>query len=265
VNGALELEVEVPGISDERYRDRKQAGAEGNVRLLAKLAEAKIGWEFRRLGPWTTKFTINDRTYGGWFDAMHDPRVEQFTKLFPEAHNVLELGSLEGGHSLALAKRPRTSRVLALEARIENINRAKLVQRLFSAGNVTFVQANLEQSNIFRDYPNFDAVFCCGLLYHLVRPWELLGQISRVSNGLFLSTHYCLKDRASIMQESYEGIWYKEGGALDPLSGLSQKSFWPTLESLQSMLYNSGFKAVKLVETDEHHQNGPITTITAKK
>ena len=104
--------------------------------------QARLERKFKRLGPWITKFTINGKAYGGWFDAMNDVRVDQFTAAFPNVRAVLELGSLEGGHSFALANRGAS--VLAIEGRSKNIKRGRFVQRVLGVKEVKFVHLNLD-------------------------------------------------------------------------------------------------------------------------
>ena len=48
------------------------------------------------LDPWITRFLIEDIPYGGWFDAVNDPRLTQFFESFPHAAT----GSLEGGRTI---------------------------------------------------------------------------------------------------------------------------------------------------------------------
>ncbi len=71
--------------------------------------------EFNLRGPWITKFEINGISYGGNFDGMRDNRIVQFFDEFPEVKTVLELGSLEGGHSFALAQNPSIEKVIAIK------------------------------------------------------------------------------------------------------------------------------------------------------
>jgi hypothetical protein len=74
---------------------------------------------------------------GGNFDASNDPRIDQFFQHFPDAKNILELGSLEGGHTFRLAER---ARVLGLEGRQKNIDKALYMQKLNSSQNHIFLQ-----------------------------------------------------------------------------------------------------------------------------
>jgi SAM-dependent methyltransferase len=221
-----------------------------------------IAHEFETRKPWVTKFRINDKEYGGQFDATNDIRISQFFNYFPDAHTILELGSLEGGHSFSLASRPFVTSVVALEGRAANIEKALFVQKLVDAGNVKFIEANLQTINL-SNFGQFDAVFCSGLLYHLPKPWELIHECSQVSPNLFLWTQYAREKEARMVLNGYRGKWYHEGGRLDPLSGLSKKSFWLTLGSLITLLTQHGYKEITLIDNNLEHPHGACITLAA--
>ncbi len=221
-----------------------------------------IAREFERREPWVTKFQIQDREYGGSFDAMNDGRISQFFQYFPNVSTILELGALEGGHSFALANRPVVKRVTATEGRPLNMQKALFVQRLIGAEKVDFLQVNLETFEL-STLGTFDAVFCSGLLYHLPEPWKLIQRCAQVSPKLFLWTHYAGENEAEERVHGLRGKWHGEGGLGDPTSGLSKKSFWPTLGSLISMLTKNGFKTVHLIENELNHPNGLAVTVAA--
>jgi len=218
--------------------------------------------EFKKRGPWVTKFVIGGRAYGGRFDALNDVRLPQFFGQFPEAHAILELGSLEGGHTIGLAKLRGVQRVLGLEGRQANLDRARFVQTLLGVTRVDFVLENLETVDLSH-FGKFDAVFCVGLLYHLPRPWELIAQIARVSPPLFIWTHYAADKKANKTINGFRGMEYRESGLRDPLSGLSPNSFWPTLEALTEMLTKHGFTTIRLIENNPSHPHGSAVTLAA--
>ncbi len=224
---------------------------------------AEIERQFHALGPWVTKFVINGVSYGGGYYTMRDSRIKQFREAFPSAETVLELGSLEGGHTLALSCLAGVNRVVAIEARQPNIARARLIQQLLHLTNVEFVQGDLEAYEVQALGP-FDAVFCVGLLYHLTAPWALVERIAKVSHGLFLWTHYVPDGQANLVANGYRGTLHPEGGAGDPLSGLSATAFRPTLGALQQMLANYGFSKIEIIQTEPSHQNGPAVTMVAR-
>jgi len=226
--------------------------------MLAK----NLQTEFKKRGPWVTRFVIDGRAYGGRFDALKDGRLSQFFRQFPEAHTILELGSLEGGHTIGLAKFPGVQRVLGLEGRQANLDRARFVQTLLGVPQVDFVLENLETVDLSR-FGKFDAVFCVGVLYHLPRPWELIAQIAQVSPHLFIWTHYAADKKADKTIVEFRGMEYRESGLRDPLSGLSPSSFWPTLEALTEMLTKHGFTTIRLIENNPSHPHGPAVTVAA--
>jgi SAM-dependent methyltransferase len=217
---------------------------------------------FRERGPWVTKFVIDGVEYGGGFNAMQDTRLEQFFGAFPDAAEIMELGSLEGGHTFGLARRPSVRRVLGIEGRQESVDKAEFVRQALGVTNAEFVTANLEETDL-ATFGRFDAVFCSGLLYHLPRPWELIEQISRVSPNLFVWTHYVADDEADTEVHGLRGWYYKEHGLADPLSGMSPDSFWPTLGGLQDMLKEYGYGTIHLIEDDPDHPQGPAITLAA--
>lgn len=227
--------------------------------MVASKDVAKL---FEGLRPWVTKFTIDGAAYGGDFDAMNDGRIEQFFQHFPEAKSILELGSLEGGHAFALSRRQGVQRVVGIEGRKTNVDKARCVQELLGIHNVEFVIGNLESYNLI-SAGTFDAVFCVGLLYHLPRPWDLIEGISQVSRNLFIWTHYAAEDKADKVVSGYRGITYGEFGLADPLSGMSPQSFWPTLAGLQTMLSRYGFTRTQIIEDNQVHPHGPSVTLAA--
>ena len=235
------------------------------IRGLPGLAAARLPTrdpverEFRRHAPWITRFRIGDRDYGGDAELVDDGRIARFFAEFPACRTVLELGSLEGAHSFSLAR--RGALVTAIEGRAANIAKARLVQQLLAVDNVTFVEADLEVEDLGR-LGRFDALFCVGLLYHLRRPWLLLDRFSALSDRVFLQTHYA--ETAEETRDGMPGRTYSEYGNSDPLSGLSQTSFWLTLPALTERLERNGY-AVRELEKNVTHPNGPIVTLVAER
>jgi tRNA G46 methylase TrmB len=127
---------------------------------------------FAEHGKWITRFVIDGVAYGGSFEAINDTRLDMFFAAFPNPATILELGCLEGGHTIALSRRPGVRRVVGVESRQDNLARAGLVTRLLKANNIEFVHADLETASL-RQFGQFDAIFCSGLLYHLSEPWKL--------------------------------------------------------------------------------------------
>ena len=226
------------------------------------MSDPKVAAAFAAHDPWVTRFRIGEHDYGGSFDAPNDPRLDLFWSCFPKARRILELGSLEGGHTIGLAGQPGVECVLGIEGRGANLKRAQTAKELLGADKVDFIQANLEEIDLAQ-FGRFDAIYCCGLLYHLPEPWKLISQFRPVADGVFLWTHCSSEEAAQIFAHGYRGRRQEEGGADETLSGLSPDSFWPTLGSLCNMLTTCGFSRVHLLHNHLDHPNGPAVTMAA--
>jgi SAM-dependent methyltransferase len=218
--------------------------------------------EFSKREPWITYYAFDEVNTGGDFHALNDPRVAQFFETFPRVQNILELGSLEGGHTFTMARRPDVTRVVGLEGRAANVEKSRFMQKLFGLTKVEFIEANLENTDL-ASFGKFDAVFCSGLLYHLPEPWKLIEQIPRVAPNLFIWTHYC--DDLAVDAENGElkGRNYVEGSLHRPNSGLSSTSFWLTLGSLIKALTKNGFGEIRILQNNLKHPHGPAVTLAA--
>jgi SAM-dependent methyltransferase len=214
---------------------------------------AEIAERFAALGPWSTRFEIQGSTFGGELDYSRDRRTPRFFDWLGAPRTILELSSFEGAQTLQLGQPETTERVLGLEGRAENLARSQLVAELLGRGNLEFAHEDLETVDLAR-YGHFDAVFCGGLLYHLVAPWRLVNEVARVSPRFFLDTHYWTGEEVEV--DGHQGGWYEEGGYTDPLSGLSRRSFWLTLPALLEILTAAGWAIQRFAHFAEW-DNGP--------
>jgi hypothetical protein len=176
---------------------------------------------------------------------------------------ILEMGALEGAQTFLLARHPGVRRVLAIEGREANLRRARLVQELLQVRNVEFVQANLEEADL-SIYGAFDAVFCCGLLYHLPKPWELIQRLPAIAPVLYIWTAYAGDQEATVLPNGMRGKIHAEGGPEEPLSGLSPTATWLTLDCLLAVLRDAGYLRVEVIHDDPHHINGHMASIGAR-
>jgi SAM-dependent methyltransferase len=193
-----------------------------------------------------------------------DPRTRTIKRLIrrfcgqKRPVRVADLGSLEGGLSLELAR--EGWEVTGIEGRRSNFEKAELIRLHFNLPNLRFE---------FRDVKTldpaagtFDAVVCCGLLYHLDDPFSFLQTLRKlvVPDGLlFVDTHVAPEDPSSgpyaaqlsppATLGGYEGRWFAEpsqGSVLDQQwSAVSnERSFWPTHRSLIRSIYRAGFPSI---------------------
>lgn len=221
--------------------------------------------EFQARGPWVTRFRVAGMELGGDYLAEADPRLARFFEHFPNPGRVLELGCLEGGHTFPLAR--RATAVVAIDARADNLARARWLARFYPSHNIRFEQADLEHAPLDQLGP-FDVVFNVGLLYHLVEPWGLLARLARLAPWLFLWTHvardFGLFGRRRVIRGGYRGVLYAEHGFADPLSGTTGSSFWPTPSELDRMLADCGFTDRQVLEVDWRHRHGPSILLVCR-
>ena len=90
-------------------------------------------------------------------------------------------------------------RALGLDVRELNIEACRYVQSQVNLPNLEFVRDDVWN---IAAHGTFDAVFCCGLFYHLDRPREFLNLLSQVTKRLLiLQTHFSeAKDSPSFIQ-----------------------------------------------------------------
>ena len=172
--------------------------------------------------------------------------------------SIVDVGCLEGGHTVEFA---RTGMIATgLEVRDSNLANCRYVQRNLHLDTLRFVQD--DAMNIARHGP-FDAVFACGLLYHLDRPRAFLTDAASVCKRMIVlhthianvaetpaREHYRLSDIAE--NEGAEGRWYTEYhdvtteqlDAMRETSWSNKRSFWLTKACLLQSLRDVGFDTV---------------------
>ncbi len=120
-----------------------------------------------------------------WFLAAK--RILEVT--FPgnrEHLRIADLGCLEGGYTVEFAR--LGFQALGVDVRESNIEACRYVQSRVALPRLDFVRDDVWN---IPAHGAFDAVFCCGLLYHLDRPREFLKLVAGVTKRvLILQTHF---------------------------------------------------------------------------
>ncbi len=176
---------------------------------------------------------------------------------------LLDLGCLEGGLSLEMAR--RGAEVVGVEGRQANFDKCQALQRYFALPNLEFLHLDVRRLDA-ETHGRFDIVLCCGLLYHLSEPFMFLRRLRTLIEDaglLFVDTHVAPEDDAAVAAcrlgdklsslevlpsggVDYPGRWFDEfateRGAEHPWDSISNpKSFWPTHQALRRALYQSRF------------------------
>lgn len=166
---------------------------------------------------------------------------------------VADLGCLEGGYAAEFARAGYTA--VGIEARQENYGRAAWLPGALALPNLRFLHGDVRE---VLPGTAFDAVFCCGLLYHLDRPvafLDLLGQVTR--RLLILNTHYSMEgghpegihqpgercDPGPAWHEGRAGHWFRETENRWASSG-GTSSFWLRKDDLTEAIAAAGFTRV---------------------
>ena len=110
---------------------------------------------------------------------------------------IADLGCLEGGYTVEFAR--LGLQALGLDVRELNIEACRYVQSKVNLPNLEFVRDDVWN---LAAHGTFDAVFCCGLFYHLDKPREFLDLLSQVTKRLLiLQTHFSeAKDSPSFIR-----------------------------------------------------------------
>jgi SAM-dependent methyltransferase len=170
---------------------------------------------------------------------------------------IVDLGCLEGGYTVEFAR--AGFEATGLEAREQNIERCEYVASQLRLPNLHFVR---DDARNLGEYGPFDAVFCCGLLYHLDRPASYLKLLGQQTNRLLiLQTHYALPHSTpahfSLSEltehDGYLGRWYQEfpeGTDQSDIEASSwsaygnARSFWIERRHLIQAIRDAGFQTV---------------------
>lgn len=189
---------------------------------------------------------------------------ECIAKLDGSIRSAVDLGSYEGYHSIQLAELPGVERVLGLEGRARNVEKANLVNECLGYERVRFHQYDLEQIGkaSLPEHGPFDLVFCAGVLYHLSQPWEVIRWMSEVcAKYLFVDTHYA--ELPLYRCGPYLGEIYPEQDT--ETCGLKDFSFWPVLGDLLMMLMQRAFVPRFIYRYSAGHHFQPRVWIFAEK
>ncbi len=158
-------------------------------------------------------------------------------------YSILDLGCLEGGYSVEFAR--MGFRAVGLEVRANSIAACLYVKSRVDLPNLSFVQDDAWNAE---RHGQFDAVFCCGLLYHLDRPRTFIRMLSRLATRVvIIQTHFATekptnKFNLSDMTEHDQaaGRWYGEFATV-PDAVIKESSRWSSWDNTKSFWLTKGW------------------------
>lgn len=195
---------------------------------------------------------------------------------------VLELGPLEAGHTYMLEEAGARS-VLAIEANTRAFLKCLIAKEVVGLRHSHFVLGDFEEY-LRAPSERFDAAIASGVLYHLRRPVELIHNLARVTDRVFIWTQYFIKERVEAIDHmkhrfggshvaEHEGFRhtlhrYNYGDFLDTTrfaGGSEQYSHWLSRDDLMGALRHAGFTQIVVGDEDLGHANGPAISLVAKR
>lgn len=225
---------------------------------------------------------------GGQVALFDDKRIHWAAEHFGGivGMRVLELGPLEGGHTYML-DRKGAREVTAVEANRRAFLRCLIVKEVLGMPSARFLCGDFVRylEDAAKEPTNrWDLCVAAGVLYHQQEPVALLDLAGKVSDRLFLWTHYF--DESVLSRR--EDLWpkftssteattcgfahtlhrYEYGAALDWsgfCGGLASWTTWMDRADILASLEHLGFSDLAIEYDEPEHPNGPAFCVAATK
>jgi hypothetical protein len=195
---------------------------------------------------------------------------------------ILELGPMEGGHTYMLEKAGAES-VVAIEASSRAYMKCLVTKEVTGLKRSSFLLGDFEEY-LRGPAQHYDAVLACGVLYHLKNPVELIHNLARFTDQVYLWTQYYVRERieAIVHQQArfrehhaaeYQGFRYtahryEYGDFLETTrfaGGSDEYCHWLERDDLLGAFRHAGFTDIQVGEDDLAHVNGPCISLVARK
>jgi 2-polyprenyl-3-methyl-5-hydroxy-6-metoxy-1,4-benzoquinol methylase len=145
--------------------------------------------------------------------------------VFPDGlsgKRIADLGCLEGGYATGFARLGMNA--TGFEIRDTNFENCLYVKSHVGLPNLHFIKDDV---NNIDKYGTFDAIWACGILYHVENPRTFMERISNASKKVvLLETHFTYPDRTPAADmyklseisehEGLRGRWYHEHNDTSP-------------------------------------------------
>jgi tRNA (mo5U34)-methyltransferase len=252
-------------------------------------AEIRKGIE--ELGPWFYRFDLGDGlettpAIPPSVVGIFDTRLRMLSTAV-DAHfggrlrdiECLDIGCHEGFYSLAMARRG-VRHVVSIDARPENLNRARFVSAAMGVANVDYREGRVETlaADLGR---TFELTLFLGLLYHVEDPMRCLRQVAAVTGELCIIETQVVDEVEGHAEwgsrewtRPYQGIIavIDETGEFDAgnrETGVSPMATCPSPKALLFMLKQAGFRRAEILQPPpgayEQHARGKRVVCAAWK
>mgnify|MGYP000013171151 CR=1 FL=1 len=215
-----------------------------------------------------------------------DGRIYWFAEAIGGVVNksVLELGSLEAGHTCMLEKLGAAS-IVAIESNTHAFLKSLIIKELYELKRAHFLCGDFIAFLQQEDTHNYQVCLASGVLYHMQNPVELIALLTRrCLEHLLIWTHYydetIISGNPSLSpkftdstQSEYEGfqhtLYRQEYQAALAWNGFcggnAPSSCWMTRTNIIQCLEHFGFEVQGINFEDPKHPNGPAFALIAKR
>jgi hypothetical protein len=195
---------------------------------------------------------------------------------------VLELGPLEGGHTYSLEQAGAHS-ILSIEASRKAFLKCLVVKEVVGLQRARFVLGDFEEY-LRATHDRFDVAIASGTIYHVREPVELILNLARVTDRVFIWTQYYVKERLEAIPhmahrfgQSHEAEFggfrhtrhpYFYGDFLQTsrfAGGSEAFSHWLSRDDLLGALRHAGLTEIVVGVDDPGHVNGPSISLVARR
>lgn len=235
-------------------------------------------------GNWWSAFPPSFGVTAGLTPHFEDSRIRWAIEHLGgvSGQRVLELGPMEGGHTYMLEQAGAAS-VTAIEASSRAYLKCLVTKEVTGLRRSSFLLGDFEEY-LRRANERFDTVIACGVLYHMKDPVELIQNIARLTDRVYVWTQYYVAERIAAIPHMknrfpgshpadrdgfrYTAHRYEYGDFLDTTrfaGGSDEYSHWLGREDLLGALRHAGFGDIEIEADDVGHVNGPCISLIARK
>lgn len=236
-------------------------------------------------GEWYTSLPNEyHKLRAGSIDLFDDPRLAWGLSEIGDlgGKNALELGPLEGAHTYMLEQAGCAS-VTAIEGNPRAYLKCLVLKEVLGLQRSRFLCGDFVE--YLRDAPpQVDFVVASGVLYHMTNPARLVHLISRVTDCVFIWTHYydetAVTKKPNIRRKltarqpaEYEGFrhvlhryeYWGSFGLKRFIGGPNPHSFWMERDAILNCLRHFGFQSITTHFDELEHPDGPALALVARR
>lgn len=215
----------------------------------------------------------------GFPGFRHDSRLRQAAEHLGrdgrlDGYDVLELGPLEGAHTYQLEALGARS-ITAVESNSDAFLKSLIVKNMAGLNRSTFLLGDVSRY-LDTPGPRYDLIVCCGILYHMLDPVELIRLAAARSDRLFIWTHYFLDQprlpAMTVRTVTHDGLTvrlheltYRHRALGKFLGGNQPKTRWMELPEILAALAHFGLSETTVILDDPNGPNGPAVTLAASR